>query len=114
MLNGSVPAEWLAPFEGNVITSIEGFHRVHTADMAARTLALCRLPEEAAEEPAAEPAPAEAPLFAAASAPVTENPLFDEDPAPAAPARPRGNFCPECGAPVEDYYIFCGECGTRL
>lgn len=46
MLNGSIPDEWLEPFNGNVLTSIEGFHKVHTTDMATRTLELCRLPEE--------------------------------------------------------------------
>ena len=132
MLNAAVPAEWLAPFAGNVITSIEGFHHVHTSDMAARTLALCRLPEEPETEPVEETAPAEEPVLAEELAPMEEltpveeplfvtgpvsameNPLFDEEPTPAAPARPRGNFCPECGTPVEEYYIFCSECGKRL
>jgi hypothetical protein len=130
MLNAAVPPEWLAPFEGNVLTSIEGFHHVHTSDMAARTLALCRLPEEpetvTEPVPAKEPAPVEEPVLTEESAPlevplftttpvsIAENPLFDEEPIPTAPIRTHGNFCPECGAPVEEYYIFCGECGKRL
>ena len=40
MLNGSVPQEWMEPFNGNVISSIAGFEHVNTADMAKRTLAL--------------------------------------------------------------------------